>query len=156
MPFLLLLLLILVFRSVTLRGAVQGLTFYLQPDFGKITPGVILAALGQAFFSLSLGMGAMITYGSYLSSKEDLVSSAVLVSLFDTLIAFLAGFAIFPALFVVPGLSPEAGPGLIFLVLPNIFNSIPLGQLFGTGFFFLLAIAALTSTISLLEVVWPI
>ena len=112
-----------------------------------------MSALGQAFFSLSLGMGAMITYGSYLSKDDNLISSALYVSLADTLIAFLAGFAIFPALFSVPGLSPTAGAGLIFLVLPNIFNAIPFGQLFGAAFFFLLAIAALTSTISLLEVV---
>jgi len=95
----------------------------------------------------------MITYGSYVSRNENLVSCAIYISLADTMIAFLAGFAIFPALFSVPGLSPEQGAGLIFLVLPNIFNAIPLGQLFGTTFFFLLAIAALTSTISLLEVV---
>lgn len=152
MPLLLLLLLLLVLRSVTLPGASEGLLFYLKPDFGKITFGVVLAALGQAFFSLSLGMGAMITYGSYLSQDENLVSSAVSVSFFDALIAILAGFAIFPALFSVPGLSPDAGPGLIFVVLPNIFNSIPLGQVFGALFFVLLAIAALTSAISLLEV----
>ena len=152
MPLLLLLLLLLVLRSVTLPGAKEGLLFYLRPDFGKITFGVVLAALGQAFFSLSLGMGAMITYGSYISDDDDLVSSAISVSCFDSLIAILAGFAIFPALFSVPGLSPDAGPGLIFVVLPNIFNAIPLGQVFGSLFFVLLAIAALTSSISLLEV----
>ncbi len=152
MPLLLLLLLLLVLRSVTLPGAREGLLFYLKPDFGKITFSVVLAALGQAFFSLSLGMGAMITYGSYISEDEDLVSSAVSVSCFDSLIAILAGFAIFPALFSVPGLSPDAGPGLIFVVLPNIFNAIPLGHVFGALFFVLLAIAALTSSISLLEV----
>ncbi|MDA2938352.1 sodium-dependent transporter [Acidobacteria bacterium AH-259-A15] len=153
MPLLFGLLLLLVLRSVTLQGALEGVTFYLYPDFSKVTFGVIMAALGQAFFSLSLGMGAMITYGSYLSRNDNLVSSALYVSLFDTLIAFLAGFAIFPALFSVSGLSPTEGASLIFLVLPNIFNAIPLGQLFGAAFFFLLAIAALTSTISLLEVV---
>ncbi len=152
MPLLLLLLLLLVLRSITLPGAKEGLLFYLKPDFGKITFSVVLAALGQAFFSLSLGMGAMITYGSYISEEDDLVSSAVSVSCFDSLIAILAGFAIFPALFSVPGLSPDAGPGLIFVVLPNIFNAIPLGQVFGSLFFVLLAIAALTSSISLLEV----
>ena len=152
MPLLLLLLLLLVLRSVTLPGAKEGLLFYLKPDFGKITFSVVLAALGQAFFSLSLGMGAMITYGSYISDDDDLVSSAVSVSCFDSLIAILAGFAIFPALFSVPGLSPDAGPGLIFVVLPNIFNAIPLGHVFGSLFFVLLAITALTSSISLLEV----
>ena len=149
----LLLLALLVLRSVTLPGASQGILFYLSPDFSKVDLNVIRSALGQAFFSLSLGMGAMITYGSYLSKDDNLISSALYVSLADTLIAFLAGFAIFPALFSVPDLSPSAGAGLIFLVLPNIFNAIPFGQLFGAAFFFLLAIAALTSTISLLEVV---
>ncbi len=153
MPTLLLLLALLVLRSLTLPGASQGILFYLSPDFSKVDLGVIMRALGQAFFSLSLGMGAMITYGSYLSKDDNLVTSALYVSLADTLIAFLAGFAIFPALFSVPDLSPTVGAGLIFLVLPNIFNAIPFGQLFGAAFFFLLAIAALTSTISLLEVV---
>lgn len=153
MPLLFALLVLLVLRAVTLSGAEKGLHFYLNPDFSKVTLGVVMAALGQAFFSLSLGMGAMITYGSYLSKEDNLVSSAVYVSLFDTAIAFLAGFAIFPALYSVSGLSPTEGAGLLFLVLPNIFNAIPLGELFGATFFFLLAIAALTSTISLLEVV---
>ena len=153
MPLLFFLLLLLVLRSVTLPGASKGLAFYLKPDFAKLNFTTILEALGQAFFSLSLGMGAMITYGSYLSRKENLVSSALIVSSFDSFIAFLAGFAIFPALFSVPGLLPDVGSGLIFVVLPNIFNSIPLGNLFGMTFFILLAIAALTSSISLLEVV---
>ena len=153
MPTLLLILLLLVLRSLTLPGASQGISFYLSPDFSKVNLSVVMSALGQAFFSLSLGMGAMLTYGSYLSKKENLISSALYVSLADTLIAFLAGFAIFPALFSVEGLSPDVGSGLIFLVLPNIFNQIPFGQLFGTAFFLLLAIAALTSTICLLEVV---
>ena len=152
MPVLGLLLVLLVVRSLTLPGALAGVNFYLNPDFSKVNLNVVMAALGQAFFSLSLGMGAMITYGSYIPKSDNLVSSAVFVSLADTLIAFVAGFAIFPALFSV-GLSPTAGPGLIFLVLPNIFKEIPFGQLFGATFFFLLAIAALTSTISLLEVV---
>ncbi len=153
MPFLFVILLLLVLRSVTLPGAIEGIEFYLSPDFSKIDFKVVLAAMGQAFFSLSLGMGAMITYGSYLSKKEDLVSSAIYVSLSDLLIAFLAGFAIFPALFAVEGLRPDQGPSLIFLVLPNIFNEIPFGQAFGAAFYLLLVIAALTSSISLLEVV---
>ena len=153
MPLMIVLLILLVIRSVTLPGAHLGLSFYLTPDFSKVDSAVVGSALGHAFFTLSLGMGAMITYGSYLGKDDNLVSSALYVSLADTLIAFLAGFAIFPALFSVSGLSPAEGPGLIFLVLPNIFNAIPLGQLFGTIFFCLLAIAALTSAISLLEVV---
>jgi NSS family neurotransmitter:Na+ symporter len=112
-----------------------------------------MSALGQAFFSLSLGMGAMITYGSYLSKRESLFTAGVWVSLADTGIALLAGLAIFPALFTIQGLEPTEGPGLIFVVLPNIFDKIPGGVVFGTGFFVLLTIAALTSSISLLEVV---
>jgi NSS family neurotransmitter:Na+ symporter len=153
MPILLVILLLLVVRSVTLPGAEAGLDFYLRPDFSKVNAGVVMNALGQAFFSLSLGMGAMITYGSYLCRKEDLFSSAVWVSLTDAGIAVLAGLAIFPALFTISTVEPEAGPGLIFMVLPNIFDKIPFGQFFGAGFFLLLAIAALTSSISLLEVV---
>ena len=153
MPVLLVLLVLLALRSITLPGAGAGLDFYLRPDFSKITGSVIVSALGQAFFSLSLGMGAMITYGSYLSKRENLVSSAFYVCMADVTIAVLAGIVIFPALFSVPGLEPNQGPGLIFVVLPNIFNAIPLGQLFGTAFYVLLAIAALTSSISLLEVV---
>lgn len=156
MPFLLLLLVLLCFRSVTLAGAGEGLSFYLNPDFSKINFSVIMSALGQAFFSLSLGMGAMITYGSYLAKKDNLASAAAYVSTMDAGIAILAGFVIFPALFSFPELIADgvpAGPGLIFVVLPNIFNSIPLGYVVGIGFFFLVAIAALTSTISLLEVV---
>ena len=152
MPILFLMLLLLVLRSLTLEGAERGIAFYLNPDFTKVNAGTFLAALGQAFFSLSLGMGVMITYGSYLSEREDVVLATTYVSLFDTLAAFLAGLAIFPALFMVEGVEPSAGPGLAFVVLPAIFHRIPLGGLFGTAFFFLLAVAALTSAISLMEV----
>lgn len=152
MPMLLAILLLLVLRSVTLPGASVGLEFYLKPDFSKVTFAVLMEALGQAFFSLSLGMGAMITYGSYLSRKANLFSSALWVVSADTTIALLAGLAIFPALFTFPGLSPAEGPGLIFVVLPNVFDKIPGGLIFGAGFFTLLLIAALTSSISLLEV----
>lgn len=153
MPILLVILLLLVARSVTLPGAEAGLNFFLRPDFSKVNAGVFMTALGQAFFSLSLGMGAMITYGSYLRREERLFSSAIWVSVTDAAIAILAGFAIFPALFTISSVEPEAGPGLIFMVLPNIFDKIPFGLVFGAGFFLLLAIAALTSSISLLEVV---
>lgn len=152
MPLLFGLLLLLVIRAVTLPHATKGLAFYLKPDFSRVTGKTILAAMGQAFFSLSLGMGAMITYGSYLSKKENLFRSALWVCLTDTLVAFLAGLAIFPALFSVGGIEPQAGAGLIFIVLPTLFNHIPLGQAFGAAFFLLLVIAALTSAISLLEV----
>ncbi|MDP6626109.1 MAG: sodium-dependent transporter, partial [Nitrospinota bacterium] len=112
----------------------------------------ILLALGHAFFSLSLGMGAMITYGSYLSKKENLASSALIVGALDTVIALLAGLIIFPAVFAM-GLEPSAGPGLVFHVLPAVFSKMPFGNIVSIAFFALLAIAALTSGISLLEVV---
>jgi NSS family neurotransmitter:Na+ symporter len=131
-----------------------GLAYYLNPDFSKIWDITILnAALGQAFFSLSLGMGAMITYGSYLSKQEHIATSAMWVVLLDTSVALLAGFIIFPAGFSIPGFDPgTSGPGLIFTVLPRLFDTLPGGHLFGAGFFVLLMMAALTSTISLLEV----
>lgn len=151
MPMLFFLLVVLAFRSVTLSGALEGLEFYLAPDFSKLRPQTFPTALGQAFFSLSLGMGAMITYGSYIRKREDLVASAGIVCLFDTMIALLAGLIIFPALFHA-GLDPASGVGLVFQVLPPLFATLPGGQLFGTAFFLLLTIAALTSTISLLEV----
>ena len=152
MPGLFIILLLLIGRSVTLEGAKAGLDFYLKPDFSKITGGTFLAALGQAFFSLSLGMGCMITYGSYLSKKESLTSSTVQVCCLDTLVAFLAGLAIFPAVFAF-GIEPGAGPGLTFITLPNCFAQMPGGMFWSVLFFLLLFIAALTSAISLLEVV---
>ena len=109
-------------------------------------------ALGHAFFSLSLGMGTMITYGSYISKKENLGETALQVTIADTLIALLAGIAIFPAVFAF-GIEPNAGPGLVFITLPNVFQQMPLGYLFSILFFILLTVAALTSSISILEVV---
>jgi NSS family neurotransmitter:Na+ symporter len=152
MPLMLVLLLVLVVRSVTLPGSGAGVDFYLKPDFSKVTSQTVVCALGQAFFSLSLGMGAMITYGSYLGRKSNVFSSSAWICLADTSIALLAGLAIFPALFAF-GLEPGQGAGLVFIVIPNIFGKLPLGQAFGTIFFLLLVLAALTSTISLLEVV---
>jgi NSS family neurotransmitter:Na+ symporter len=156
MPGLAALMLLLVFRAVTLSGAGEGLAFYLRPDFSQINGSVFLAAAGQAFFSLSLGMGAMITYGSYISKKHDLASSALYVTAFDTAIAVFAGLLIFPTLFHA-GLEPGAGgPGMVFVVLTSLLGTIPPapwgGTIFGTMFFALLFIAALTSSISLLEV----
>ena len=151
MPLLLCLLVLLIIRSVTLEGAGRGLSFYFKPDFGKVTGKTVLAALGQAFFSLSLGMGAMITYGSYLSKKDNIVTSGCYVALFDTMIAVMAGLIIFPALFAM-NMNPAEGPGLVFEVLPRIFPQLPAGNIIGAAFFLLLSIAALTSTISLLEV----
>lgn len=151
MPALFMLLLLLMAHSLSLPGAEKGLAFYLKPDFSEINGGVFLEAMGQAFFSLSLGMGTMLTYGSYMAKRDHLVSSAVWVAALDTAIAILAGFIIFPALFS-QHMAPDQGPGLVFAILPVIFSHIPGGMLFGTLFFLLLAVAAMTSTISLLEV----
>ena len=152
MPTLVLFLFLLMIRSLTLDGAMEGVGFYLNPDFSKISVNTVLIALGQAFFSLSLGMGCMITYGSYLSEKENLTSSTVYVVMFDTLIALLVGMVIFPAVFAM-GLEPTEGPSLVFSVLPAVFTSMPMGHAVSIIFFTLLAIAAITSGISLLEVV---
>ena len=152
MPILLVIIIILVFRSVTLKGASKGLEFLLKPDFSKLTVPAILSALGHAFFSLSLGMGTMITYGSYIKKDENLGQTAIQVTIADTLIALLAGFAIFPAVFAF-GIEPSAGPGLVFVTLPNVFNQMPFGAFFALLFFVLLAVAALTSSISILECV---
>lgn len=152
MPLLLIIIIILGIRSVTLPGAAEGLTFLFKPDFTKITGKVILEALGQSFFSLSIGMGTLITYGSYIGKGENLGKTALSVSAADTLIAILAGVAIFPAVFAF-GIAPEAGAGLVFITLPMIFDQMAGGYFFALIFFLLLSIAALTSTISVLEVV---
>lgn len=151
MPLLLVLLIALCVKSLTLDGAKQGLSFLFKADFSKIDNDVILNALGQAFFSLSLGMGCMITYGSYISKSDRMSSTALSVVLCDTSIAIMAGIVIFPAAFTF-GVSPEAGMGLVFNTLPMIFNQMYGGYFFCLMFFILLSIAALTSTVSLLEV----
>lgn len=150
MPGLFVLLAILAIRSVTLPGAGEGISFYLKPDFSKVTIDMLVAALGQVFFSLSLGMGAIITYGSYLSDDANLEKSAFIIPALDTLVALLAGFAILPAVFSF-GFEPSAGPGLIFITLPAVFNAMPLGTIFAIIFFVLVLFAAITSSISLLE-----
>ncbi len=152
MPLLLLIIIVLCLKSLSLKGSSEGLLFLFQPDFSKITWNVVLVALGQAFFSLSIGMGTIATYGSYIKKKENLLQTAVSVSFIDTLIAVLAGVAIFPAVFAF-GIQPDAGPGLVFVTLPNIFNQMAGGYFFSVAFFTLLVIAALTSSVSLLEVV---
>ncbi len=152
MPILFLIILVLCINSVSLEGAMQGLSFLFEPDFSKINNDVILEALGQAFFSLSIGMGIIATYGSYIQKKENLLNTAISVSFADTVIAILAGVAIFPAVFAF-GIEPDAGPGLVFVTLPNIFNQMFGGYFFAVAFFILLLIAALTSSVSLLEVV---
>ncbi|GIP39883.1 transporter [Paenibacillus sp. J31TS4] len=150
-PGLLILLIILMIRGLTLPGAGAGVSFFLEPDFSKLTPTSILVALGHAFFSLSLGMGTMLTYGAYVDRRQSLGSATLAIGAGDLLYALLAGLIIFPTSFAF-GLEPAQGPGLIFAVLPAAFASMPLGAFFGGLFFLLLAIAAITSTVSLLEV----
>ena len=152
MPLLVVIILILDVRAVTLPGAGEGLKFLFHPDFSKLTGEGILSALGHAFFSLSLGMGTLITYGSYIDKKNNLINTAINVTIADTLIAILAGVAIFPTVFAF-GIEPSSGPGLVFITLPNVFEKMPGGYLCSILFFLLLAVAALTSSISILEVV---
>ncbi|MDT8402596.1 MAG: sodium-dependent transporter [Bacteroidales bacterium] len=152
MPLLVVLIVIICIRSLTLEGAKEGLDFLFRPDFSKIKLTVVLKALGQAAFSLSIGMGTLITYGSYIQRDNNLPVTALQVSLADTIIAILAGVMIFPAVFAF-GINPAEGPGLVFIVLPNIFEQMAGGYFFAIIFFTLLSIAALTSTVSVLEVV---
>jgi NSS family neurotransmitter:Na+ symporter len=152
MPLLFLILVILAIKAITLPGSIEGLKFLLYPDFSKINSDVVLDALGQAAFSLSIGMGVLITYGSYIKKNNNLLKTALAVSITDMGIAILAGVAIFPALFAF-GLSPQEGTGLVFIVLPEIFQQMLGGQFLALLFFILLAIAAITSSISLLEVI---
>lgn len=157
MPLLFVLLLVLAVCSISLPGSGAGLEFLLKPDFSKVDGNVLLGAMGQAFFSLSLGMGCLCTYASYFRSDTNLPRTAFNVSIIDTLVAFLAGIIIFPAAFSV-GIQPDAGPSLLFITLPNVFQqafgSMPwLAITLSLMFYVLLALAALTSTISLHEVV---
>jgi NSS family neurotransmitter:Na+ symporter len=150
MPLLFLLLVLLAVRAVTLPGGFDGLRFFLAPDVTRLTTGTFAAALGQAFFSLSIGLGAMITYGSYLQRHQPMGSAALQIAALDTMAAVLAGCIVFPAVSFA-GLDPASGPSLAFVTLPTVFAEMPAGRLFGVVFFVLLAIAALTSAISLLE-----
>lgn len=152
MPVLVFLIIIICIRSLTLDGAGEGLEFLFKPDFSKITWPVILDALGQAAFSLSIGMGTLITYGSYIKKDTNLPTTALQVTVADTSIAILAGVMIFPAVFAF-NIDPAEGFGLVFIVLPNIFEQMAGGYFFAIIFFTLLSIAALTSTVSVLEVV---
>lgn len=153
MPTLFVMIVALIIYALTLPNAMDGIRFYLVPDFSQITGTVVYSALGQAFFSLSLGMGALITYGSYVSKNDNIVSSAASITLMDVGVATLAGFMIFPFVFS-QGIETDGGPGLIFVTLPGIFESLGavFGVLVGGLFFLLLSFAAFTSTISLLEV----
>ncbi len=152
MPLLIVIILLLTIYALTLDSAMEGITFYLVPDFSKLNLNVIYRALGQSFFSLSLGLGALMTYGSYLSKKENIVSAGAIITIVDVGIAFLAGLMIFPFVFS-QGIEPEGGAGLIFMTMPGIFQTMgpTLGAIIGSLFFLLLSFAALTSTISLLE-----
>ena len=152
MPALFLLLIATAIRSVTLPGAMEGVRFMLHIDFSAFHTDMLVAAVGQAFFSLSVGMGILITYGSYVGKKENLMKSAVWICVLDTLVAILAAFAIIPAVFVTMGAEGLGmGGGFAFMALPNVFASIPGGIIFGAVFFILLFLAALTSAISILE-----
>lgn len=151
MPLLFLLLVIFCIHSIFLPGFNDGVEFLFKPDFSKITPKVLLGALGQAFFSLSLGVGCMMTYASYFSDSTRLGRTAVTTMLLDSTVAIMSGLIIFPAVFSY-GLSPSAGPTLVFEVLPNIFSRMSGGMIWSTLFFLLLLLASLTSTVSMSEI----
>jgi NSS family neurotransmitter:Na+ symporter len=153
MPLLLIIVVFIAGRSVTLEGASAGIEYYLNPDFSKINSKVVLQALGQAFFSMSVGWGLMITFGSYLPKSGNIVASSGWIAGMDTAVALMGGLMVFPALFaLLPGKDPAAGPALVFDVLPRVFDAMPGGNIIGGLFFLLLMVAALTSTISMLEV----
>jgi NSS family neurotransmitter:Na+ symporter len=151
MPLLFILLLACDLRALTLPGAGTGVAYLFKPDLAKLTPAILLSALGLAFFKLSLGMGTMTTYGSYLPDSTRIVPNATRVALADTLVSLLAGLAIFPAVFAFGG-TPAGGPGLLFNTIPLIFSQMPLGGLFTMVFFVLTAIATIGAMVSLMEV----
>ena len=156
MPMLLLIIAVLVICSFSMSGFTEGMAFMLRPDFSKVTTTVVLSAVGQAFYSLSLAMGCLCTYASYFGPDTNLTKTAMSVSLIDTCVAVLCGFIIFPAVFSVPGVEPGEGPGLVFITLPHVFNiafhNVPLiGYVFSGLFYLLLLLSALTSAISLHE-----
>ncbi len=156
MPMLLVIIVVLVGFSMTLPGTADGLRFLLKPDLSKVTANVVLSAMGQAFFSLSVGLGCLITYASYFSQDTRLVPSARNVCIIDTFVAVLSGFIIFPTVFSV-GIAPDAGPGLVFITLPNVFSMLAgemslAGYVFALLFYVLLLLAALTSSISMHEI----
>lgn len=150
MPILFVLMIVLCIRSLTLPGASAGVEFLFKPDFSKLNGVAILSALGQAMFSLSIGLGVLITYGAYVRKEDNLFKTSLCIASMDTLVAILSGVAIFPAVFAF-GMSPTSGPSLVYEVLPNVFNSMSGGVIFATLFFLLLSIAALSSTISMHE-----
>lgn len=151
MPLLFVILIGCTVNSLLMPGAAEGVKFLFQPDFSKVTPSVILGAMGQAFFSLSLGLGCLITYSSYFPKTTPLMRTSLITAVLDTFVAILAGLIIFPAVFTY-GQEPAAGPKLVFEVLPSIFAHLAWGNLWAAVFFFLLFIASLTSTISMAEI----
>lgn len=151
MPILFIVLIILALRSMTMPNGMEGLKFFFKPDFSKVTASTFLNAMGQAFFSLSIGLGCMVTYASYFKKDTNLQTTALNVIVLDLAVAILAGMVIFPAVFS-EGITPTAGPSLVFVTLPSIFNTMSLNILWSSAFFLLLGVAALTSTISLHEV----
>lgn len=150
MPSLLVLLILLALNSIRLDGFSEGMNFLFNPDFSKITSKTILDALGQVFFTLSVGMGVMITYSSYVTKQDNLPRSKAMITVIDTSIAIIAGIAIFPAVFTY-GIAPSEGPSLVFLTLPNVFAQIPGGYFIAIAFFAMLTIAAITSAMSIME-----
>lgn len=154
MPILFLLLIVFSINSLTMSGATGGLEFLFKPDFSAITPSVMLGAMGQAFFSLSLGMGCMLTYGSYFKDDIKIGNTAVTIASLDFLVAVMAGVIIFPAVFSF-GMTPSAGPTLVFEALPYVFSQLPGSMFWSSLFFLLLSLAALTSTVSLSEITIP-
>lgn len=156
MPVLVVLSVVIAGYSMTIPGAIDGVKYYITPDFGKFSVTTVLAAMGQLFYSMSLAMGIMVTYGSYMKKEVNLESSVSNIEIFDTGIAFLAGLMIIPATYAFSNGSPEAlgkGPGLMFATLPKVFESMAGGQIIGALFFMLVLFAALTSSISLMETV---
>lgn len=156
MPVLVVLTIFIAGYGLTIDGAMDGVVYYLKPNLKDFSAKTILAAMGQMFYSMSLAMGIMVTYGSYMKKENNLESSVRQIEIFDTAIAFLAGFMVIPAVFAFSGGTAEnlnAGPGLMFMTLPKVFNSMPMGGLVGTAFFILVFFAALTSSISLMETI---
>ncbi|GAA0413446.1 MAG: sodium-dependent transporter [Bacillota bacterium] len=152
MPLLFIFFIVLVIRSVTFEGAIEGLRFFLQPDFSKLNAENVLYALGQSFFSLAVGISVMVTYSSYLNKDVSLPMSAGSVSIMNIFVSLLAGLAIFPVVFAF-GLEPAEGPGLLFIVLPEAFAQMPFGELFLSLFLLLFLFAVLTSSFSMLEII---
>lgn len=158
MPILFICVVVLVICSLSLPDAEKGLTFLFYPDFSKVTGSTVLSAMGQAFFSLSVGIGCLCTYACYFSKEVNLFKDSLMIATIDTLIALMAGVIIFPAVYSIPGLQPDAGPSLVFVTLPNVFQQVfgdasLVAYAFSLLFYILLVMAALTSSISMLEMI---